>query len=85
VYYICAYTGNEISYPLKPFVKDTTDRTVWWSRCIGMMGDINGCRIHRPPSLLEMINTHSADMLRLNASSGYFFEVFSELKEYADC
>lgn len=32
---------------------------------------------------VNIINCNSAGMLRLNSSSNFFFEVFSELKNYS--
>ena len=53
--------GNEISYPLKPFLVED-DKERFWDRC------------------LHIINTLSADMLRINAQPAFFTEVFQELK-----
>ncbi|CAJ0578753.1 unnamed protein product, partial [Mesorhabditis spiculigera] len=60
-----SYMGNEISYPLKPFVIES-DRSRFWDRTV------------------EIIKAKSADMLRLNSSSSYFAEVFTEFKRYAE-
>ncbi|CAJ0941303.1 unnamed protein product, partial [Mesorhabditis belari] len=60
-----SYMGNEISYPLKPFIIES-DRERFWERTV------------------EIIKAKSADMLRLNASSAFFTEIFTELKRYAD-
>uniref|UniRef100_A0A915DZ92 Cyclin-dependent kinase 5 activator n=1 Tax=Ditylenchus dipsaci TaxID=166011 RepID=A0A915DZ92_9BILA len=68
LYISYSYMGNEISYPLKPFIAESADRLQFWNGCV------------------EIINMHSSDMLRLNSSSSYFLEVFSELKNYSvDC
>ncbi|KAI3415912.1 hypothetical protein GPALN_005476 [Globodera pallida] len=71
LYISYSYMGNEISYPLKPFITEQTNRTNFWSQCV------------------QLIKCHSAQMLRLNSSSAFFLEVFTELKRYsvdpADC
>ncbi|KAI1729967.1 cyclin-dependent kinase 5 activator protein [Ditylenchus destructor] len=68
LYISYSYMGNEISYPLKPFIAENTDRSQFWCGCV------------------DIINAHSTDMLRLNSSSAFFLEVFSELKNYSiDC
>uniref|UniRef100_A0A7E4UZP4 Cyclin-dependent kinase 5 activator n=1 Tax=Panagrellus redivivus TaxID=6233 RepID=A0A7E4UZP4_PANRE len=65
LYISYSYMGNEISYPLKPFIGDGEDRNKFWKRCV------------------DIINAHSSDMLRLNSSSTFFLEVFTELKNYS--
>jgi len=65
LYVSYSYMGNEISYPLKPFVDETTDRAEFWMQCV------------------DITNKHSSMMLRLNASSAFFLEIFSELKSYS--
>ena len=38
LYLSYSYVGNEISYPLKPFLVET-DRRVFWSRCVGIINE----------------------------------------------
>ncbi|EYC42613.1 hypothetical protein Y032_0524g2919 [Ancylostoma ceylanicum] len=64
LYISYSYMGNEISYPLKPFLIEL-DRDKFWERCV------------------TIVTNHSEDMLRLNSSSAFFTEVFSELKTYS--
>ncbi|KAE9420264.1 hypothetical protein Angca_009525, partial [Angiostrongylus cantonensis] len=64
LYISYSYMGNEISYPLKPFLIEL-DRDKFWERCV------------------TIVTNHSDDMLRLNSSSAFFTEVFSELKMYS--
>ncbi|CAJ0599018.1 unnamed protein product [Cylicocyclus nassatus] len=64
LYISYSYMGNEISYPLKPFLIEV-DRDKFWERCV------------------NIVTSHSEDMLRLNSSSSFFTEVFSELKTYS--
>ncbi|VDM37884.1 unnamed protein product [Toxocara canis] len=64
LYISYSYMGNEISYPLKPFIVDQ-NRERFWDRCV------------------QIVNDRSADMLRLNSSSTFFTEVFSELKQFS--
>ncbi|VDK47254.1 unnamed protein product [Anisakis simplex] len=64
LYISYSYMGNEISYPLKPFIVDQ-NRDRFWDRCV------------------KIVNDRSADMLRLNSSSTFFTEVFSELKQFS--
>ncbi|VDM59158.1 unnamed protein product [Angiostrongylus costaricensis] len=64
LYISYSYMGNEISYPLKPFLIEL-DRDKFWERCVAI------------------VTNHSDDMLRLNSSSAFFTEVFSELKMYS--
>uniref|UniRef100_A0A183GNK3 Cyclin-dependent kinase 5 activator 1 n=1 Tax=Heligmosomoides polygyrus TaxID=6339 RepID=A0A183GNK3_HELPZ len=79
LYISYSYMGNEISYPLKPFLIELVsrrkcdrtrllllgDRDKFWERCV------------------TIVTSHSEDMLRLNSSSTFFTEVFSELKTYS--
>ncbi|CAD5215242.1 unnamed protein product [Bursaphelenchus okinawaensis] len=65
LYVSYSYLGNEISYPLKPFISASENRRKFWNRCI------------------ELINEHSDDMLRLNTSTTFFLDTFSELRTYA--
>ncbi|CAD5221198.1 unnamed protein product [Bursaphelenchus xylophilus] len=65
LYVSYSYLGNEISYPLKPFISATENRRKFWNRCI------------------QLINEHSEDMLRLNTSTTFFLDMFSELRTYA--
>ncbi|CAD6185848.1 unnamed protein product [Caenorhabditis auriculariae] len=64
LYVSYSYMGNEISYPLKPFLVES-DRDAFWSRCV------------------SMVTSHSEQMLRLNSSSTFFTEVFTDLKRHA--
>lgn len=64
LYLSYSYMGNEISYPLKPFlVEDDRDR--FWDRC------------------LNIINTQSGNMLKINSDPSFFTEIFTELKGFS--
>lgn len=64
LYLSYSYMGNEISYPLKPFlVEDNRDK--FWDRC------------------LNIINTQSGNMLKINSDPSYFTEIFTELKRFS--
>lgn len=64
LYLSYSYMGNEISYPLKPFlVEDNRDR--FWDRC------------------LNIINTQSTNMLKINSDPSFFTEIFTELKGFS--
>lgn len=75
LYLAYSYMGNEISYPLKPFLATsggqtngchlTAERERFWTRC------------------LRIVERSSGDMLRLNSDPTYFAQVFSELKLYS--
>lgn len=79
LYLAYSYMGNEISYPLKPFLcltpsgtsgdvdvaVLTVERERFWARC------------------LRIVNGSSAAMLRLNSDPSYFAQVFAELKTYS--
>uniref|UniRef100_A0A5S6Q4T9 Cyclin-dependent kinase 5 activator n=1 Tax=Trichuris muris TaxID=70415 RepID=A0A5S6Q4T9_TRIMR len=61
-----AYMGNEISYPLKPFLIDA-DREKFWSRCLtlidkysGNMLKINSCPAFFGEMILEL-TTYGSD------------------------
>lgn len=41
LYLSYAYMGNEISYPLKPFLVDS-DRNRFWSRCLFIIDRLSG-------------------------------------------
>lgn len=64
LYLSYSYMGNEISYPLKPFLVED-DRDIFWNRC------------------LQIINSQSANMLKINSDPSYFTEIFTELKGYS--
>jgi len=67
LYISYSYMGNEISYPLKPFLVEQTteDRGRFWDRCV------------------RLVSEHSSRMLRMNKDPGYFTEVFRDLKAYS--
>lgn len=79
LYMSYSYMGNEISYPLKPFLGTNytysflrnafviaveASRDKFWDRCV------------------HIVNAHSDKMLRINSSPSYFTQVFTELKGY---
>ena len=66
LYLSYSYMGNEISYPLKPFLVEE-NRDKFWDRCI------------------NIINTQSSNMLKINSDPSYFTEIFTELKNYSPC
>ena len=70
MYISYSYMGNEISYPLKPFLAgvngQSIDRDVFWDKCI------------------SIINKNSSDMLRINSDPKFFTEIFTELKSYGE-
>ena len=79
LYLAYSYMGNEISYPLKPFLVSSSgagsggsptaandaEREMFWRRC------------------LSIINHSSSNMLRLNSDPTYFAHVFAQLKLYS--
>ena len=67
LYLAYSYMGNEISYPLKPFLTpdDDRDRDRFWTRC------------------LEIVERNAADMLRINQNPTFFAQTFAELKYYS--
>lgn len=83
LYLSYSYMGNEISYPLKPFlVEDSKDK--FWDRWI-WIGRSNfirrfSNRIHLIFRCLLIVNRLSGNMLRINAEPGFFTEIFTELK-----
>jgi Cyclin-dependent kinase 5 activator protein len=66
LYLSYSYMGNEISYPLKPFlVEESKDKF----------------NLFFPPfSCLLIVSHMSTNMLRINSEPGYFTEIFTELK-----
>ncbi|XP_069472960.1 cyclin-dependent kinase 5 activator 2 [Ambystoma mexicanum] len=66
LYLAYSYMGNEISYPLKPFLVQGEGggggREGFWERC------------------LRIIQVMSGPMLRINADPHYFTQVFQDLK-----
>ncbi|KAI6176592.1 Cyclin-dependent kinase 5 activator protein [Aphelenchoides bicaudatus] len=66
LYVSYSYLGNEISYPLKPFISQHENRAKFWTRS------------------LEIINSDSELMLRLNHSTEFFLQLFNELRDWAD-
>lgn len=91
LYLSYSYMGNEISYPLKPFlVEDSKEK--FWDRLVSQLffsgmiaiiihysenGSSNRCLI--------IVNRLSNKMLRINAEPGFFTEVFTELKACGQC
>uniref|UniRef100_A0A0N5ATA8 Cyclin-dependent kinase 5 activator n=1 Tax=Syphacia muris TaxID=451379 RepID=A0A0N5ATA8_9BILA len=65
LYVSYSYMGNEISYPLKPFIAECKDQNVFWDRCV------------------QIINSLSSDMLRINSSTAFFTEMFAELQQFS--
>lgn len=78
LYLAYSYMGNEISYPLKPFLTNSgsngqassgchviVEREQFWNQC------------------LRMVERSSGDMLRINSDPTYFAKVFAELKRYS--
>jgi len=78
LYLSYSYMGNEISYPLKPFLVDVDStpgvsrvdsrrdsRERFWARCV------------------RLVEENSSRMLRMNKDPRYFTEVFRDLKAYS--
>ena len=80
LYLAYSYMGNEISYPLKPFLVSSSasgsptsttevqlaaERETFWKRC------------------LSVVSRSSSNMLRLNSDPTYFAHVFAQLKLYS--
>ena len=42
LYLSYSYMGNEISYPLKPFLVET-DKERFWDRCVGIINKLRCC------------------------------------------
>jgi len=42
LYVAYSYMGNEISYPLRPFLMETHDRYTFWERCCVIMAKMSG-------------------------------------------
>lgn len=58
LYLSYSYMGNEISYPLKPFLVET-DKDKFWDRCINIINQLSGSmlRINAEPSFFTEIFT----------------------------
>lgn len=58
LYLSYSYMGNEISYPLKPFLVET-DKEKFWDRCINIINQLSGSmlRINAEPSFFTEIFT----------------------------
>ncbi|ESO05068.1 hypothetical protein HELRODRAFT_136797, partial [Helobdella robusta] len=69
LYLAYSYMGNEISYPLKPFLAiariDSDRRGRFWYRCVKVADD------------------SSWRMLRLNSDPAYFARLFRDLKSFS--
>lgn len=85
LYLSYSYMGNEISYPLKPFlVEDSKDK--FWDRWVFTCDPKIQQKQYQPqiphPTFrcLLIVNRLSGNMLRINAEPGYFTEIFTELK-----
>lgn len=42
LYLAYSYMGNEISYPLRPFLREQSDRGAFWERCCQIMSRMSG-------------------------------------------
>jgi len=58
LYLSYSYMGNEISYPLKPFLVET-DKEKFWDRCVTIINKLSGSmlRINAEPSFFTEIFT----------------------------
>jgi len=58
LYLSYSYMGNEISYPLKPFLVET-DKERFWDRCVGIINKLSGSmlRINAEPSFFTEVFT----------------------------
>lgn len=92
LYLSYSYMGNEISYPLKPFlVEDSKEK--FWDRYYDEISPwtlINTIQFFTYFILflircLIIVNRLSNKMLRINAEPGFFTEVFTELKACGQC
>jgi len=56
LYLSYSYMGNEISYPLKPFLVDT-DRACFWRRCLRLVNTLSGdmLRINSDPAFFAQV------------------------------
>lgn len=56
LYLSYSYMGNEISYPLKPFLVDS-DRNRFWSRCLSIIDRLSGdmLRLNAEPAFFTDI------------------------------
>jgi len=70
--------GNEISYPLKPFLVDS-ESTAGISRSDAR----RDCRERFWARCVRLIDENSSRMLRMNKDPRYFTEVFRDLKAYS--
>ncbi len=59
----CSYMGNEISYPLKPFLVET-DKDRFWDRCVEIVNRLSTSmlRINSDPSFFTEIFTELKDV-----------------------
>jgi len=78
LYLSYAYMGNEISYPLKPFLVDS-ESTAGISRSDAR----RDCRERFWARCVRLIDENSSRMLRMNKDPRYFTEVFRDLKAYS--
>lgn len=58
-----SYMGNEISYPLKPFLVET-DKERFWDRCVDIINQLSGpmLRINSDPAYFTEIFTELKDV-----------------------
>ena len=59
LYLSYCYMGNEISYPLKPFLVETDNKEKFWDRCLLIINLLSGkmLRINSEPSYFTEIFT----------------------------
>ncbi|KAA0189707.1 Cdk5 activator protein [Fasciolopsis buskii] len=85
LYLSYSYMGNEISYPLKPFLVAETNQLLIQngetSRKL-LEGDSDQVRNRFWQYCLRIINSKSTEMLQINADPVRFTELFAELRSY---
>lgn len=82
LYLSYSYMGNEISYPLKPFLVEESKDKFWdrWVESLTKPQKKPFFNLQFIVRCLLLLNRLSSSMLRINAEPGFFTEIFTELK-----
>lgn len=83
LYLSYAYMGNEISYPLKPFLVDTAAAGESTPGQLSRGDARRDARERFWARCVRVVEENSSRMLRMNKDPRYFTDVFRDLKSYS--
>lgn len=80
LYLSYAYMGNEISYPLKPFLVETDNKEKFWNRCLLIINLLSGkmLRINSEPGFFTEV---FAELKGCQYSNSHNFFMSSDMRK----